>query len=136
MYLLNKEKINNLPIHDSDLLNLNISQSDDGRTELRLTIAFYKDEIDISDKPLIALLGENNEADILFNNCHWVNLDAYYNITSRDEFDYVEYLQDTPQLDRYGTEKTNNHINIKFISGSTIECIFEEVSLVPSKKSL
>ena len=134
MYLLYKEKIYDLPIHDSDLLNFSISQSDDGITELRLTISFYKDEIDLSDKQLVALLGEDNDADILLSNCHWVNLDAYYNIANRDQFDYVEYLQNTPQLERYGTDKINNHVKITFISGSKMECIFEGLVLVKSKR--
>ena len=81
-----------MPIHDSDLLNLSISQSDDGIAELRLTISFYKDVIHLLDEPLIALLGENNDADILLKNCQWINMEAFYGIARRDEFDYVEYL--------------------------------------------
>jgi hypothetical protein len=129
MHLLNEETINELPIHDSDLLKLSITQSDDGMTELRLSVSFYKDEIDLLDNPLKALLGENNQADILFRNCYWVKMEAFYNTTRRDEFDYMEYLQNTPQLEHYAAGPAKNHMRVKFISGSTLECIFEEVAI-------
>lgn len=130
MHLLNEETINELPLHDSDLLNLSISQSDEGRTELRLTIGFFKDEIDLLNKPLKDLLTKGNQADILFRNCYWVNIDAFCNTTRRDQFDYIEFLQNTPQLERYAGGPVNNHASVKFISGSTLECIFEDIAIV------
>lgn len=130
MHLLDEKTINELPLHDSDLLNLSISQSDNGITELRLTIGFFKDEIDLLDRSLKALLTDDNQADILFRNCYWVNMEAFYNTTRRDEFDYMEYLQNTPQLEHYAAGPKQNHMRVKFISGSTLECIFEEVAIV------
>ncbi|MBN1627813.1 MAG: hypothetical protein JW944_14940 [Deltaproteobacteria bacterium] len=130
MHLLNEETINELPIHDSDLLKLSISQNYNGAAELRLSIGFYKDEIDLLTKPLKSLLTDGNQADILFRNCYWVNMEAFFNITRRDEFDYMEYLRNTPQLKHYAAGLAKNHMRIKFISGSTLECIFEEVAIV------
>ena len=130
MYVLNNNNIYELPIHDSDLLGINIFQSSQGLTHIKLGISFYSEELHLLDKRIIELLGQNNDADLLISNCSRIKFDGYYNTDALDLFDFVELSREHSLLEEHANKISNRHISITFISGSVLECIYEKIGLV------
>ena len=124
MKKLSKKSIQYLPFHDSDFLGIKIIQSDEGETDLVLNIAFYKGEYESLSEDYLKVLRPDGTASVLFKACDWININTVCNRSQRDEIDFIQFKNDSPNL-----KKGQKHIEVVFISGSKLECVSEEVEL-------
>lgn len=129
---IDRESIYDLPVHDSDFLGLKISQNDSGETNLILTIAFCKGEFDdLTDYSKV--ISPEGHTSFLFINCDWININTFCNRTQRDSVDYIEFKNNSSQLEQYNAKNDKKHIEVVFVSGSRIECIVKRIELTGAR---
>lgn len=109
MIEISRENIYDFPIHDSEILEIRISQDDCGETDLSLDIAFCKGEFEkLSDYSNV--ISVEGYATFIFTCCDWINVNTLCNRTQRDSVDFVDFQHDTPELKRYSTHDASKHI--------------------------
>lgn len=130
MKKLDIENLNNLPFHDVDFLYFIVEQDNKGNADLKLGIQFSKDELPEIEDSLVKYIKNDGKAFLVLKNCSLINLNMISNSTKRDEIDFIKVNNETDKLINLGIQKLEyKHIEIVFISGSIIKCIFKEIML-------
>jgi hypothetical protein len=122
MELIDKDIINDLPIHDSDFIAVRILQHENGETDLIVDICFYMGEYEELEEKWLKLVDSNGRASFFIKNCLSVKVSLFCDNTQRDLFDYI-------QIEELQNEK-KECIVINFVSGSKIECTADLISLI------
>lgn len=125
MQELNQKRLNQLPIHDSDFLELSISQRETGEIDILLQIILYEDEYNDLCR-YKEMLGSKGKMCFLFKDCTSINYITYAGITQRDCIDYINIFEDT--------RKNNHRKQIEIVMNSGIKLICEADAVMVVKE--
>ena len=121
MKILNKNDLNDLPVHDSDFWSAKLIQHQNGETDLIIDIGFYEDEYMELDEALLEFINSNGKASFLLKNCILIDMTMHCIEVQRDVFDFIQ-IEDL--------QNGKKRIGISFNSGSKIECTADLIALV------
>jgi hypothetical protein len=126
--ILNKEKINDLPIHDAILQSFMFKQNPYGSTclifDIKITDNSYDCGFAIPDKEGITKL--------IFDNCWWFRNEFYCDAKNRDSFFSLDIVKNSAiitELQSRGIPHVLFHYQLEFNSGSKFGIVSEQLSL-------
>ena len=128
MIEINKKNINDIPFHDSDLVDLRVNQNDNGTVDLWFKIVFNTEEL---DNNILKHIQSDGVANLLFKDCRWINMNMICNRTKRDEIDFLRIVENSSKISEIALKRNLwVHIDITFSSGSKLNCITKEIILL------
>jgi hypothetical protein len=122
---LDENIVHDLPVHDSDVMEITIFRNKENGMDMALHIAFCEGEYEeLSDYS--SSITPDGLTFLIFKNCKSVKMNANYGSIQGDLIDYIELCKSDKDRNYYQGE-------IIFISGSKLECLAESVFISSNK---
>jgi len=125
--ILTEKLLNELPIHDSDFLELSFLQRDTGEKDMILKIALYDDYDDAGCRGsdfLKSVITPSREMSFLFKDCTAINFITHCGMLRPDSIDFIEVNDEISDL------RNKKTVTLQLSSGVRLTCETELITII------